>query len=42
MDPATAAALTTAIVWSDMADAMLVSVQADSNCKSGLEKYKHC
>ena len=42
MYPATAATLTKAFDWSDMADAMLVSAHADSNCKSGLEKYKHC
>ena len=38
MYPTTATALTTAIVWSDMTDAMLVSAHADSNCTSGLKK----
>jgi hypothetical protein len=37
MNPATAAALTTALVWSSILDAMLVRAHADSNCKSGLE-----
>ena len=42
MYPAAAAALTAALVWSDMCDAMVVvSAHADSNCKSGLEIYKH-
>ena len=36
------AALTTALVWSEVSDAMLVSVHADSSHKSGLEIYKHC
>jgi hypothetical protein len=41
MYPAAAAALIAAFVWSDMPDAMVVSAHADSNCKSGLEIYKH-
>ena len=41
MKPATAPALPTAFVWSDVPDAMLVSAQADSNCRSGLERYIH-
>jgi len=38
MNPATAPALTTALVCSEVPEAMLVSAQADSNCKSGLKK----
>jgi hypothetical protein len=30
------------LVWSEVSDAMLVSVNADSNHKSGLEILKHC
>ena len=40
MNPATAPALTTALVCSDVPEAMLVRAQADSNCKSGLYKIK--
>ena len=44
ISPATAAALTTALVWSSIPcrrDAMLVRAHADSNCKSGLELQNH-
>jgi hypothetical protein len=41
MNPVTAAALTTALVWSSIFDAMLVRAHADSNCKSGLEFKNH-
>jgi hypothetical protein len=41
MNPATAAALTTALVWSSILDAMLVRAHADSNGRSGLELQKH-
>ena len=41
MNPATASALTTALIWSSILDAMLVRAHADSNCKSLLEIYKH-
>jgi hypothetical protein len=41
MNPATAAALTTALVWTAMLDAMLVRAHADSNCRSELEFKKH-
>ena len=37
MNPATAAALTTALVRSSMLDAMLVRAHADSNGRSDLE-----
>jgi hypothetical protein len=37
MKPATAPALTTAFVWSDVPEAMLVRAQADSNWRSGLK-----
>ena len=37
MNPATAAALTIALVWSDVPDVMLVKAQADSNQISRLE-----
>ena len=37
MNPATVAALTTALVWSSILDAILVRANADSNSKSGLE-----
>ena len=37
MNPATAAALTTALVWSSILDAMLVRTHADSICRSRLE-----
>jgi len=37
MNPATAAALTTALVWLSMLDAMLVRAHADSNCRLELE-----
>ena len=36
-NPATAAALTTALVWSNVSDAIPVIAHADSNCKSRLE-----
>ena len=38
MKPATAPALTTALVCSDVPDAILVKAQADSNWRSGLTK----
>ena len=41
MNPASAAALTIALVWSSILDAMLVRAHADSNCKSGLELQNH-
>ena len=41
MNPATAAALTTALVWSSILDAMLVRAHADSNCRSRLEFQNH-
>jgi hypothetical protein len=41
MNPATAAALTTALVWSSILDAMLVRGRSDSNCRSRLEFQKH-
>ena len=41
MNPATSVILTTALVWSNMIDAILVRGQADSNCKSGLELQNH-
>ncbi len=37
INPATAPALTTALVWSDVPDAILVRAQAESHCRSGLE-----
>ena len=37
MKPATAAALTPALAWSDVSDVMWVRTQADSNHRSGLE-----
>jgi hypothetical protein len=40
MNPVTAAALTTALVWSSILDAMLVRAHADSNCRSSLELQK--
>jgi hypothetical protein len=42
MNPATAAALTTALVWSNMIDAILVRAHADSNCKSISDFTSHC
>ena len=42
MNPAAVAAITPAFVWSAVSDAMLVNGYADSNCKSGIEIYKHC
>ena len=36
-NPATAAALTTALVWSNVSDAIPVIAHTDSNCKSRLE-----
>jgi hypothetical protein len=43
MNPVTAAALTTALVWSSILDAlaMLVRAHADSNCRSGQELQEH-
>jgi hypothetical protein len=41
MNPATGAALTTALVWSSILDATLVRAHADSNGRSGLEFQKH-
>ena len=38
MNPSTAPALTTALVWSDVPEAIFVSAQADSNWRSGLAK----
>jgi hypothetical protein len=39
-NPAIAAAQT-ALVWSNIPDAILVIAHANSNCKSRLEIYKH-
>jgi hypothetical protein len=41
MNLATAAALTTALGWSSMIDAMFGRAHEDSNCRSGLEFQKH-
>jgi hypothetical protein len=43
MNPVTAAALTTALVWSSILDAlaMLVRAHSDSNCRTGLELQEH-
>jgi hypothetical protein len=40
-NPATAAAQTIALVWSNIPDAILVIAHANSNCKSRLEIYEH-